>query len=251
MPHPFLTVTTPSRNWTPAMEMLRKQCLSLGIPYVWVRHAGGNNKVKPILNTELSNMYSIMVVDVQAETGHPGFVWGAIKYLSSIKPVDWILRFDDDELISTVDLRSLHEQIASLNPRDAFGINRLWVRRTEEGNWEYSNVSVSRTSPHDYQYRLVNFNHTSPETIIHSSGFITRKKVKIGIHAVMYHLIWVNEDLVQRIEKIRKYESTEKGAGTSKIRYYLPELYPDNQHRWTEVVPEGKEILDNWFFDRK
>jgi hypothetical protein len=60
-------------------------------------------------------------------------------------------------------------------------------------------------------------------------------------------LIWIIENLNERIEKIKSYEEILSNAGLSKLRYYLPEIFPEAIHDWTLLNPDDQFIVSEWF----
>ncbi len=134
---------------------------------------------------------------------------------------DWILRLDEDEVISQAFLRRLPEMLASRN------VQQFWIRRA----WLYPDAErvlagapwiedfVNRLTRNDGTLRVSGQQHTDPEPV-------TPREY---IEAPLYHLALLTASEDSRRERVILYEVARPrllaaGGGRLNEAFYLPEL---------------------------
>jgi len=150
-----------------------------------------------------------------------GIVEHTIEMLVSHCSNDWILRLDDDELVSLGLIDFLEKHLLTLSV-DAVGIHRKWCRvNLKSSSLEYS------TNPlygYDWQWRLFRKDKIGFNTNVHTPGISFQTETKAPLEGFIVHLDWVYRDFGYRREKVARYESISEGLGHS--AYYLYELDP-------------------------
>lgn len=148
----------------------------------------------------------------------------SLSVLRSLKK-EYILRIDDDEIVSDQLVQRLKTTTSTLEKGSAIAFRRLWVKRDESGNWVRSRSAFSPNESYDWQTRLFRINDAQTATGVHDGDFKFRKIVKITEPGVnIFHLILELLDLESRVKRVAHYESVLRGSGLTKIRYYIPEL---------------------------
>jgi hypothetical protein len=125
-------------------------------------------------------------------------------------------------------------------------MKRLWIKKIDECFF-YSNNAKSSQEKSDFQYRLFYSRNVLLNSKIHSPGIVIKKFKNLNQDLPIIHLIWITENLNERIEKIQSYEKILSNAGIGKLRYYLPEIFPDDVHDWTLLNPDDQSIVNEWF----
>jgi glycosyltransferase involved in cell wall biosynthesis len=147
-----------------------------------------------------------------------GFVENTIEQLVSHCSNDWVLRLDDDELISTQLINFIAKYLPTISV-DAVGIHRKWCRlNLASSSLEYSPNPIYGF---DWQWRLFRKSKVSFNTNIHTPGIIFHTETKAPLDAFIMHLDWVYRDYKYRKEKVDRYESASRGMGHTE--YYLYE----------------------------
>jgi hypothetical protein len=162
----------------------------------------------------------------------------------------WVLRLDDDELVTKELLNSLMLRLESLNPKIVYSIPRIWVRRINE-IWCQSNVAKASNGKADNQLRIFHTDYVSEDRNLHTPGFRYKKKKQLDLRQNLVHVIWEVQNVESRIQKIRHYEELESGAGVGKLRYYLPEVFPDSLHIWSPLENQSEVDILNLWADKK
>jgi hypothetical protein len=124
-----------------------------------------------------------------------------------------------------------------------YKFKRLWIKKFGK-NYCYSSISVSSNGDPDYQPRLFFPDKHKEDLEIHTVGFKYKKSRLLDSNISILHLIWELENVNKRLIKIKKYNEISPGAGSSKLRYYLPEIFP-NQN-WTTLLKDDQDILKIW-----
>jgi hypothetical protein len=159
-----------------------------------------------------------------------GIVENAIEQLASHSSNDWILRLDDDELISTQLIDFIVKYLQSLSV-DAIGIHRKWCRvNLTSSSLEYS---INPIYGFDWQWRLFRKSKVAFNPNIHTPGIRFRTETKTPLDAFIMHLDWVYRDYQYRQEKVARYESICKGTGHSE--FYLYEQDPASEAFFTPL----------------
>ncbi len=168
---------------------------------------------------------------------------GMIKILSEQCSNKWILRLDDDELISNQLIEFIGNGLNLLNV-SCVGFHRKWCRINQaQLEWmalpDYS---------YDWQWRLfrkdqVNFVHD-----IHTPGYFFDTSKCAPIEACIFHLDWIYHTYQERNEKINRYESIKIGGGESVRHYYLYEDIDNFNYYfipvWESSIPDIlKEVI--------
>ncbi len=134
---------------------------------------------------------------------------------------DWILRLDEDEVLSQAFLRRLPEMLASRN------VQQFWIRRA----WLYPDAErvlagapwfedfVNRLTRNDGTLRVSGQQHTDPEPV-------TPREY---IEQPLYHLALLTASEDSRRERVILYEAARPhllahGGGRLNEAFYLPEL---------------------------
>lgn len=150
-----------------------------------------------------------------------GIVEETIERLVSRCSNDWVLRLDDDELVSLGLVRFIERILPTLDV-DAVGIHRKWCRvNLDKGALEYS------TNPHygyDWQWRLFRKSTVGFNTRVHTPGIAFRTETRAPLDGFIAHLDWVYRDYGYRRDKVARYESISMGMGHA--AYYLYEDDP-------------------------
>ncbi|MFP8777323.1 glycosyltransferase [Hydrogenophaga sp. RWCD_12] len=153
-----------------------------------------------------------------------GTVEATIEQLASICSNEWVLRLDDDELISHGLLRFIEQHLEFLSV-EAIGIHRKWCRVNLAGaHLEYS------TNPlygYDWQWRLFRKFSVGYCKDFHTPGICFRTETKAPLDGFIVHLDWIYRDFGYRKSKVARYEAISAGKGHG--AYYLYEL--DSMHR--------------------
>ena len=166
-----------------------------------------------------------------------GIVETAIEQLASQCSNPWVLRMDDDELLSPRLIEFAHEYITSLNVT-AVGIHRKWCRvNLATSNLEYA---LSPSYGFDWQWRLFRKDKVKFDKTVHSPGIKFATSTKGPLDAFILHLVWVYRDLEQRWAKVLYYEGIKRGSGHPD--YYLYEQLPPNK---IEFLPLYLPDLDD------
>lgn len=153
-----------------------------------------------------------------------GTVEATIEQLASFCSNEWVLRLDDDELISHGLLRFIEQHLEFLSV-EAIGIHRKWCRVNLAGaHLEYS------TNPlygYDWQWRLFRKSSVGYCKGFHTPGICFRTETKAPLDGFIVHLDWIYRDFGYRKSKVARYEAISAGKGHG--AYYLYEL--DSMHR--------------------
>jgi hypothetical protein len=236
-----LVVVTVSRSWNSIIEQNFQTCIRNGVKFVWINHFLEPNKE---LNFEFKKDSSELII-LNVECGAEyveAFLYRALKHIG-LK--DWCLLIAGDELISSESISKIIKKIDFLNEKTIYAINRLWIMHRFDGYY-YSNNAAALSGGFDYQFRLFKTSKLKEDSGLHTPGFKVKKSVNLELSIDIIHLIWELEDISQRIDKIKKYDSISMGGGRGKLRYYLPELFLDSEHRWTKLDAANEGIVDSW-----
>jgi hypothetical protein len=108
-------------------------------------------------------------------------------------------------------------------------------------------VAKASNGEADNQLRIFHTDYVSEDRNLHTPGFRYKKKKQLDLRQNLVHVIWEVQNVESRIQKIRHYEELESGAGVGKLRYYLPEVFPDSFHIWSPLENQSAvDILNQW-----
>ena len=169
-----------------------------------------------------SNLF--LVEGVMNNFYHSPVRYESLSVLSSMKK-EYVLRVDDDEVVSDQLVKYIETTQRVLDNGSAIAIRRLWVRRSKSKEWMRSKSAFSPGESYDWQTRLFRIKDAKTATGVHDGDFRFRKVEKcIDSGVQIFHLILEILDLESRVNRVAHYESVLAGSGLSKIRYYVPEL---------------------------
>jgi MoaA/NifB/PqqE/SkfB family radical SAM enzyme len=208
-----------------------------------------SGKFLAILLETLSNFFAEIVVGIDPKS-MDGAYSVARQYASKIVPVDnpagiveavleqlashcsndWILRLDDDELISSGVPEFIRNYLPSLAV-DAVGIHRKWCRvNLSTSSLEYATHPVYGF---DWQWRLFRKSKVTFNRSVHTPGIGFGTETKAPLDGFILHLDWVYRDLQHRRNKVVRYEAMRKGAGMG--HFYLYEERPSGENQFAPL----------------
>lgn len=157
---------------------------------------------------------------------------------------DWILRIDDDELLSSGLIKFTRDSLNQLKKQsfDAIGIHRKWCRFKNNSLQSFNGPPFEM----DWQYRLFNKNRIKLKNEIHTSGFDFNQPLFLNQKdAYILHLDWIYHSYDFRLKKVKKYE---KLKPTSLWKnYYLYESIPNFEKSfYTLKDEEWKPFIKNF-----
>ena len=239
-----LIVAVPSSRLSESMKFMMDKYTTVGIEMLWLKHVKSNSK-RTFSMVELNEESpQLRVVHCQTSDRHAeGFFFQGVIFSGHS---GWVLRLDDDEIVSLEMLHEIINQLNTLNPRIAYSLPRIWIRK-RESVWHQSSMAKPSQGDYDKQIRLFHTDFATADTKLHTPGYKFKKSrdLKCGLNII--HLIWEIENLESRANKINNYESLEAGAGIGKLRYYLPEVFPDDRHKWKQLENQCEiDTLDAW-----
>lgn len=241
---PKLIIAIPSSRFSESMKFMVQKYASFEIEMLWLRHTR-TDSARLFTPVELNaKVPQLKVVNCETSDRHAeGFF---LEGVLSSGHSGWVLRLDDDELISQELLHKIMSNVESLNPRMAYSLPRIWIRK-RDSTWHQSFMAKPSRGHSDRQIRLFHTDHALVDTKLHTPGFKIKRSKDLNLGLNIIHLIWEIEDLESRIHKIRGYESIEPGAGVGKMRYYLPEVFPDSRHNWLPLENQSEiDTLNAW-----
>ena len=246
-----LTILTVSPNFSLSMNMNKNIALKIGANFCWVKHVNHclETKITRLTQNNSSQSEGTFFEYEFATTNITDFYNHAILYnvadmISDNNSKHWFLWVDSDELISLKLIEDICFELPKMKITTNYGISRIWVKKIDN-SWCSSQIAVSNNKTVDWQYRLFNPIGVSPDFGVHKN-FKFKKKCELITKQSILHLIYEVEGLESRCKKIAGYEEVEPGAGISKIRYYLPELYSNSQAYWNKCSDYEAEYLDSW-----
>jgi hypothetical protein len=239
-----LIIAIASNQISTSMQLILEISKILNLKVLWLKHTRTDSKREFSPDGDNYSSSNLEVLNCQTSDEHAeGF------FLDGILSTDyqgWILRLDDDELVTKEFLNSLLLILDSLNPKIVYSLPRIWVRKICD-IWCQSKLAKASNSDTDNQVRLFHTNYVSADKNLHTPGFSYRKKKELNLGQNLVHLIWEIQNVESRIQKIRHYEELQSGAGVGKLRYYLPEVFPDSLHVWPPLENQSEvDILEIW-----
>lgn len=240
-----LTFVIVSKQWNSVIEDTFLKCRSLDINFLWIKHLDSSDK-SITFNLKNESNGLLILECYSADNYIEKFLF---KALSLLNLPTWYFLIASDEFISTESMYKLKNFTPNLDQRFVYRCNRFWIKLIGQ-DFFYSTLATADGSNYDYQYRLFNLKHLKADERIHTPGFSVKrfKDLEDGISII--HLPWIIESTDDRIKKINRYEEIQKGAGTGKLRYYLPELFPDSQHKWQKLSSNSNRELSKLFLDK-
>jgi hypothetical protein len=217
-----------SQTWTAEMHYIYEICKNLGIDFLWL-FTGKSNKKEIYALLKKQNVQDfrnihLITQNIKDHVNTP--VMYQMLKLYCEKNV-WFLRLDNDEIISAPNLLNMQEFIKDCNQSVTFGIGRIWINKINN-QYYFSKIAKTIGQKYDIVYRLFKLKNVRPVTGMHSGGVGPRVKHNYNLSTLINHHTYLNENLESRINKIKRYEDISSGAGLSKLRHYLPEIYPSN-----------------------
>lgn len=239
-----LIIAIPSSRISPSMEFMLEVLLNANLDVLWLQHSRNKQSRNFTVQIESKNYFNLHTIKCETSDHHAeGFFLDGI-FATTYS--GWVLRLDDDELATKEFLESLVNVLDELNPKIAYSFPRIWVKR--QGKiWLQSKLAKASKGETDNQIRLFHTDHVSVDKGLHTPGFKYKKSRKLNLGHNLIHLIWEIESIDSRILKVRKYEELTPGAGIGKLRYYMPELFPDERHEWTKLKNQFEvDTLEQW-----
>lgn len=157
--------------------------------------------------------------------------------LEKFKPYckhSWVLRLDDDEIISMGLVHYLKNNLTKI-VKQVVAFERKWARLSREGFLQYSLYPKMK---HDWQVRLYRVDQVSYTPGLHTSGILYNSLEYVTQNAFVVHLDWILKSYDQRLAKVEKYEKIDKGFRD----YYLYEELPNAESYFTSL--ENREFDD-------
>ncbi len=144
---------------------------------------------------------------------------------------DWILRIDDDELISNGLIQYTRNKIQN-NLYNVIGIHRKWCRFKNNSLESFEGPPFEM----DWQYRLFRKSKIRLKNKIHTPGFDFDDAILLNQRdAYIIHLDWIYHSYDERLKKVEKYERIKP---TTRSRHYY--LYEDilNSERYFSTLKD-------------
>lgn len=237
-----LVIVTVSQSWNSVIEENYKSCKRNRLTFIWINHKiSEDDKIVFSLQTDKTGL---QILEVRCKASYMEvFLYKALLYLDLD---NWCLLLASDELISSNSIDLIRLELNALNDKTTYGINRLWIKYFPQ-DFYFSLIPTSLESRCDYQYRLFKLKNLKEDRNIHSPGFKFKRKSTLNLEISMMHLIWEMESLEERISKIKKYDAVIVGAGRGKLRYYLPEIFQDEEHSWTKLSDHDQVTVKKWY----
>lgn len=246
-----LIVATVSQTWNSVMNFNYTNARINNHNFLWIKH---------IIRRTLSTKYRIIqdfqpnlsIVEVHTRSGIvESFMH---KALQTYLPSRWHILLANDEIIPLEIFGS--DLLETLHESTIYSIQRKWIASKDKGlkngNWSFSKLPSRNSEFLDMQFRLVVPEAHGPDRRIHSCCFrYQSSKIFPNTATSILHLDWLMKSPLQRFQKLVNYEKSRKGAGFSRIKYYLPELFDDQQHDWQACSMEERSILDSWWDSHK
>lgn len=159
-----------------------------------------------------------------------GIVEETIERLVEHCEAEWVLRIDDDEVISEGVAGFIERYLPTLQV-DAVGMHRKWCRVNLMASClEYSTCPIYG---YDWQWRLFRKSGVEFTTRVHTPGIRFLTETRAPLDAFIAHLDWVYHDFGYRCEKVARYESFGEGLGHQ--AWYLYELDPSQRSSFTPL----------------
>jgi len=237
-----------SDKWTSEMEFVYLISQKLKIRFLWLRPIMKNVDRIPIkLKKRVKENPNKFKIHTEFINDHYSSPVMFDMLTNSIDKQTWIFRLDNDEIVSEKSLKHILKALPLLDKNVAYSFPRLWIKKFGKV-WFYSGIAATHQQKYDLIYRLFTMNRALPITGVHSGGIKHKKTKKLQINCFILHLIYLREGLESRIEKIVNYEKISPGSGHSKIRHYVPELFPKSI--W-QSLPNSEVKLINLFVTSK
>lgn len=165
------------------------------------------------------------------------FVEAMLEMFIPLCSNDWVLRLDDDELISLGLVDFCNKILPGLDV-DAVGIHRKWCRLGSETLFEYS---IYPSYHFDWQWRLFRKDKTGSRPEMHTPGIVFPSETKAPLDSFIVHLDWVYHSYDERRNKVESYQKLNADLGFED--YYLYEDIPDADSYFT---PVWEKDFDKW-----
>jgi hypothetical protein len=222
-----LTLMVYSDKWTPEMEFMYLIGQKLNLSFLWLRPIVKKVELLSTKNKHRTdnarNKFKIETRFIKDHYSAP-ILFDMLR--TSVEKNSWIFRLDNDEIVSEKSLKIILKTLPVLNMSVSYGMPRLWINKVGK-SWFYSDVAATYQEKYDFIYRLFTMNNAGPITGVHSGGVKHKRTRKFDYECFILHLIYLRENLESRCKKVSNYEALSPGSGHSKIRHYLPELYPE------------------------
>lgn len=246
-----LTILTVSPNFSLSMNMNKNIALKIGANFCWVKHVNNSLETKITRLTQNNSSrsgglffeYEFATANIADFYNH-AILYNVADMISDNNSKHWFLWVDSDELVSLKLVEDVFYELPKMQVKINYGIPRIWVKKIQN-SWCSSRIAVSGNQTVDWQYRLFNPMGVTPDFGVHKN-FKFKKRDELTTKQSILHLIYEVEGLESRCNKIAGYEEVERGAGISKLRYYLPEIYSNSQLYWKKCSYYEAEYLDSW-----
>lgn len=239
-----LTVMVYSDCWTYEMEFVYQISQKLKLNYLWLRPLVTKiNRVPIKYRKRASNNRNRFKIETKKIKDHYSTPVMFEMLKSSVDKNSWIFRLDNDEIISEKSLRIILNSLPMLNKSVSYSLPRLWVNKFGK-NWKYSSVAITQNKKYDLIFRLFTIKNVRPATGIHSGGLKFKKTKELQLNIFILHLIYLRENLETRCKKVAGYEAISPGSGHSKIRHYIPEIFPSKI--WQSLPKSECNLLNSF-----
>ncbi len=156
----------------------------------------------------------------------------------AIPCVDWVVRFDDDELPSAALIAWLDGQLGMV-AEPSLAISRRHVL-FHGGGLHFSRMESYYFHPQDPTFLDPQWRGFRPHDVrftdaIHTAGFEVGAFHTAPQSAYFVHFDWLLRTVEQRKDKLRRYEAQKAGGGWKFAEYYLPEMHHLQSCRWTAI----------------
>lgn len=142
---------------------------------------------------------------------------------------NWILRLDDDEMISDLFKKYLDNELHKISV-DSIAFHRRWCRKINKRvEW-----SVNPIFGFDWQWRMFQKNKVTFNEQIHTPGIFYKSYIFAPTEAYILHFDWVYHSYEERKAKVNKYENIKSGSGHPE--YYLYEDLPDGEKYFIPIL---------------
>lgn len=157
-----------------------------------------------------------------------------MRKVISDNPDRWILRLDDDEIISPLAYHDLCLRLKSgvITSEHTYSLPRKWLFIDPESR----RICISRYQvflDHDYQTRLFYSGSVEHDSRLHTPGFTLSSgvaPVRLQRYCEILHFDSVIHSLSDRLLKLMRYDRISPGNFTRYKSFYIPETIPIDYH---------------------
>lgn len=182
---------------------------------------------------EVVAKYKCRIIEINNKFNYVEPILG--RFLDSCR-FNWIMRLDDDELISN-GLVEFTRRDLKKSTSDVIGIHRKWCR-LKNGKFEWFNYPQYGF---DWQFRLYKKDKVKFDGKIHTPGFEYNNPGFVPVDGYIMHLNWIYQTYEERKAKVEKYERICKGSGHKE--FYLYEDIKNFNDYFLPLVDRNLSIL--------